>query len=180
MDHINTTHTAVQKLKHEAKQRSKASSRQLNSALEEVARESGYSSWKHVISCLTAPQGAVGKVDQQQLPLRGTAVDAASAAGDSQRPSRGHPFIAELEVRRLQAGIYEYRASYRGTELYADAGFSSIEDALRSASGDVGDIRGFEVCYGGVVVGTYLAEDLYASASTVAAHAVWIVNTLGD
>lgn len=91
---------------------------------------------------------------------------------------QGTPFIAELEVRRLQAGIYEYRASYRGTELYADAGFSSIEEALRSASGDTGDIRAFEVFYGGVVVGTYLTEDLHRTASAVAAHAVWIVSAL--
>jgi hypothetical protein len=92
---------------------------------------------------------------------------------------RGRPVIVELDVRRLQAGFYEYRASNGGHELYTDAGFSSIADALRSASDITGDIRGFEVCYGGVVVGTYPVQELHESAEVVAAHAVRTASAFG-
>ena len=120
------------------------------------------------------------QVDPQQLPLDAEFVDGETPLISFPSTPQANPFIAELEVRRLQAGIYEYRASYRGTELYADAGFSSIEDALRSASGDAGDIRGFEVCYGGVVVGTYLAEELSTTAAAIAARAVRTANAFDD
>lgn len=179
MDYINTTHTAVQKLKREAKLRRKTSNVPLNEALEEVARESGYSNWKHVTVCLAASRTQGDQAEQQALPLENGAAAQASASPAIVSAHRRRPFIAELAVGRLQAGIYEYKASCGGHELFTDAGFASITDALRSASDITGDIRGFEVSYGGVVVGTYPVEELHQTADAVAERAVRTVSALG-
>lgn len=82
------------------------------------------------------------------------------------------PFVARLDIRKLQAGLYEYHASYAGQELFSDAGFSSIAEAIHAASDVTGDIVGFEVAYAGFVAGTYSVEVLRATADEVAQRAV--------
>lgn len=54
MRHILTTATAVEKLKHEAKQLGRQTGSSLNDARELVAQRAGYDHWKHVTVCETA------------------------------------------------------------------------------------------------------------------------------
>jgi hypothetical protein len=82
------------------------------------------------------------------------------------------PFIARLDVRKWEPGLYEYIVSYSGQELYAEAGFNSISAALESASETEGDLAGFEVSYAGYIVGTYPVDVLKATAEEVAQRAV--------
>jgi hypothetical protein len=94
------------------------------------------------------------------------------ATADAKVPRARSPFVARLDIRRLQAGLYEYHASYAAQELFSDAGFSSIAEALHAASDVTGDIVGFEVAYAGFVVGTYPVETLRATADEIAQRAV--------
>jgi hypothetical protein len=94
------------------------------------------------------------------------------ATADAKAPHERCPFVARLDIRKLQAGLYEYNASYAGQELFSDAGFSSIAEALHAASDVTGDIVGFEVAYAGFVVGTYSVDVLRATADEVAQRAV--------
>ena len=49
-----------------------------------------------------------------------------------------------------------------------DAGFASIREAIEGAADITGDIRGFEVRYEGLTVGTYPLALLQDSAESVA------------
>jgi hypothetical protein len=110
------------------------------------------------------------------------AVYSASAAAPPSAPnSRPKPefIVARLDVRKLQASLYEYVVSYSGQEMFSDAGFSSIADALREAADVTGSIRGYEVAFAGLVAGTYAVEELASTADQVAQRAVEIAASLG-
>lgn len=87
-------------------------------------------------------------------------------------------FIAKLSVRRVAPSQYLFEVSHGGEVLYEDAGFTSIEEAISSANNQQGPIRGFEVAYQGVVVGTYLCEELEHAVEEVAERAVELVEAL--
>jgi hypothetical protein len=91
---------------------------------------------------------------------------------DASAPHGRSPLVARLDIRKLQASLYEYHASFAGQELFSDTGFSSIAEALHAASDVTGDIVGFEVAYAGLVVGTYSVDVLRATAEEVAQRAV--------
>lgn len=103
------------------------------------------------------------------------------AAPGGQMTSRSEPafVVARLDVRKLQPSLYEYIVSHSGQELFSNAGFSSIADALREAADVTGSIRGYEVAYGGLVAGTYPVEELASIADQVAQRAVDIATSLG-
>lgn len=88
------------------------------------------------------------------------------------------PIIAELSVHKVAPGQYLFALSYGGEVLYEDAGFTSIEEAISAASNQQGPICGFEVAYQGVVVGTYLCEELEHVVEEVAERAVELVAAL--
>jgi hypothetical protein len=67
-----------------------------------------------------------------------------------------------------------------GVEMMADTGFSTIREAIESASDITGGIRGFEVAYAGLAVGTYTLVTLGSSAEEVAQKAVATVAALSD
>lgn len=94
------------------------------------------------------------------------------ATAGAKAPRERSPFVARLDIRKLQAGLYEYHASYAGQELFSDAGFSSIAEALHAVSDVTGDIAGFELAYAGFVVGTYSVDVLHATVDEVAQRAV--------
>lgn len=80
--------------------------------------------------------------------------------------------IAMLNVRKIEPGQYMYAVAHAGEVLYEDAGFTSIEEAISAANDQQGPIRGFEVAYGGIVVGTYHCNELKSAAAAVAEKAV--------
>lgn len=65
------------------------------------------------------------------------------------------PIIARLSVRKVAPGQCLFAVSHGGEVLYEDPGFTSIEEHQRCQQ-PAGPIRGFEIAYQGVVVGTYL------------------------
>lgn len=93
---------------------------------------------------------------------------------------RQHGIIPRLEISKIESGLYAYMLSYRGQEMAFDAGFSSIREAIESAADIEGDIRGIEVVYAGLTVGTYPLEKLIASAEQVAQQAVETASLLRD
>ena len=107
----------------------------------------------------------------------------AAPAAQSATPQRGSSsddfLVAKLDVRKLQPGLYEFQVSHSGQEVFSDAGFSSIADALRGAAEVTGAIRGYEVAYAGLVTGTYSVEELAATADAVAKRAVELASSLG-
>lgn len=80
--------------------------------------------------------------------------------------------IARLNVHKVAPGQYTFSVSHGGEVLYEDAVFTSIKEAISSANDQQGPIRGFEVAYQGVVVGTYLCEELEHVVDEVAERAV--------
>lgn len=88
--------------------------------------------------------------------------------------------IPRLSICKLEAGLYGYRVSLDGVEMMADAGFGTIREAIESASDITGSIRGFEVAYAGLAVGTYTLSTLGSSAEEVAQEAVATVAALRD
>jgi hypothetical protein len=117
---------------------------------------------------------------------RSAASPAASGSIPAAAPAAARPgsdssgfVIARLDVRKLQPSLYEYQVSHSGQEVFSDAGFPSIAEALRSAADVTGDIRAYEIAYAGLVAGTYVVEELAASADAVAQRAVDLSASLG-
>lgn len=79
-----------------------------------------------------------------------------------------------------EAGVRLLRVCsfYSGQELFSDAGFASIGEALKSATDSEGDLAGFEVSYGGYVVGTYRLEVLRTNAEKSPQRAVDTASSL--
>lgn len=88
--------------------------------------------------------------------------------------------IPRLDISRIKSGLYGYVLSYRGQEMDSDAGFSSIREAIESAAEIEGNIRGVEVGYAGLMVGTYPLGKLLSSAEQVAQQAVETASLLRD
>lgn len=80
--------------------------------------------------------------------------------------------IATLGIFQMQPGLYEYQVGCSGQELFADAGFNSIESAIGAASDVTGPIKTMEVAYRGIVGGTFPLHRLRTDASDVAKHLV--------
>lgn len=95
-------------------------------------------------------------------------------------PKRRAGIIPRLDIIKLKPGLYEYRMSHGGHEFMNDAGFASIREAVAAAADITGDIRGFEVRYEGLTVGTYPLALLQDSAESVAQQAVETLASLGD
>lgn len=83
--------------------------------------------------------------------------------------------IARLSARRVAPGQYLFEVSHGGEVLYEDAGFTSIEEAISSANNQQGPIRGFEIAYQGVVVGTYLCEEIEHVVEEVVRRATYLL-----
>jgi len=81
-------------------------------------------------------------------------------------------FIARLYIRQLAPGLFEYQVMFANEVIDSAAGFSSISDAIEAAADITGSVRGFEVSYDGLVVGTYPLKGLRATAQLVALRAI--------
>ena len=70
-------------------------------------------------------------------------------------------------------GTYDYRVTYEGEDLYADAGLNSIEACIDAAREGLGsDAVAAEVAYKGIISGTYALASLALAASQIATHAM--------
>jgi hypothetical protein len=80
--------------------------------------------------------------------------------------------IVTLGIFQMQPGLYEYQVACNGQELFSDAGYESIESAIRAASDVTGPITAMEVAYKGIVGGTFPLHRLRTDASAIAKHLV--------
>jgi hypothetical protein len=94
------------------------------------------------------------------------------AAASPSVPSSRSGFIPLISISKLTSSLYEYDVTYGGQEMYSDAGFTSINEALAAASDTSGDIEGYTVEYQGIMVGTYPAAFLQSSPESVARDAI--------
>ena len=88
--------------------------------------------------------------------------------------------IATLGIFQMQPGLYEYQVGCNGQELFADAGFNSIESAIGAASDVTGPITAMEVAYRGIVGGTFPLHRLRTDTRAVADHLVATVASVLD
>lgn len=81
--------------------------------------------------------------------------------------------IVRIEIDTPQGQSFDYRVTYEGEALYADAVLPSLADALVAAvEGLAPEVLGAEVWYRGVVSGTYPLEVIAANHTQIATHAV--------
>lgn len=120
-----------------------------------------------------------GAVSLQLLPKSdATSQKPTAAVSVPFAPREG--IIPRLDIFKIDAGLYGYQVSMGGVEMMADTGFSTIREAIQSATDISGGIRGFEVAYAGLAVGTYTLAALGSSAEEVAQKAVATVAALSD
>ena len=80
--------------------------------------------------------------------------------------------IVRFHIDPTGDGQYEYRVTYEGEDLYADAGLASIEDCLVAATEGLGqDAIGAEVAYKSIISGTYALASLALVSAQIAQHA---------
>jgi hypothetical protein len=80
--------------------------------------------------------------------------------------------IVRFHIDQFEKGSFDYRVTYEGEDLYADAGLSSIEDCIAAAVDGLGqDAMGAEIVYKSVVSGTYPLASLALMAAQIAEHA---------
>ncbi|MDI1258261.1 hypothetical protein [Aquabacterium sp.] len=123
---------------------------------------------------VTYATAAVG----EQASAAGHLVQIANTSLPKSTPS--DKVIMELDIERIDAGLYGFRLSFGPNEMDTGAGYSSIQEAIESAAAVTGPIRGYVVSYQGVVVGTYPLTMLQSSAAKVAQEAVDTVSALRD
>lgn len=83
--------------------------------------------------------------------------------------------IARLWVHKVAPGEYTFSVAHGEEVLYEDAGFTSIKESILAANDQQGPIKGFEVAYQGVVIGTYLCQELEHVVDDLAERAVELV-----
>jgi hypothetical protein len=80
--------------------------------------------------------------------------------------------IVRFHIDQFEKGSFDYRVTYEGEDLYADAGLSSIEDCIAAAVDGLGqDAMGAEIAYKSVISGTYPLASLALMAAQIAEHA---------
>jgi hypothetical protein len=81
--------------------------------------------------------------------------------------------IVRIEIEGSDLALYDYRVRYESEDLYADSGLSSPLEALVAAvEGLPPDAVGVEVCYRGVVSGTYPLGVVAMSPDQITEHAL--------
>ena len=81
--------------------------------------------------------------------------------------------IVRFHINPIEQGQYEYRVTYEGEDLFADAGLATVEDCIVAATEGLGrDAVAAEVAYKEVISGTYALASLAVMSAQIAAHAV--------
>lgn len=81
--------------------------------------------------------------------------------------------IVRFNIEQIERGQYDYRVTYEGEDLYADAGLGSIEECIVAATEGLGqDAVAAEVAYQGIISGTYPLATLALASAQLAEHAL--------
>ena len=85
----------------------------------------------------------------------------------------GIAVIVRFNIDRFEDGLFEYRVTHEGEDLFADAGLSGIEECVAAALDGLGrDAVAAEVAYKGIVSGTYALASLALVSAQIAEHAL--------
>ena len=80
--------------------------------------------------------------------------------------------IVRFSIDPIEQGLYEYRVTNEGENLYDDSGLDSIEACIVAATEGLGqDAIGAEISYKGVISGTYALASLALMSAQIAQHA---------
>lgn len=80
--------------------------------------------------------------------------------------------IVRFHIDPAEQGLYEYRVTYEGEELYGDAGLGNIDECIVAATEGLGsDAVAAEVAYKNIISGTYALASLALMSAQIAEHA---------
>ena len=89
--------------------------------------------------------------------------------------------IVRFHIDLLLQDLYEYRVTYEGEELFADAGLGSIEECIVAATEGLGrEPVAAEVAYKGIISGTYPLASLALMSEQIADHALQTTNAIEE
>jgi hypothetical protein len=81
--------------------------------------------------------------------------------------------IVRFNIDPIGQDQYEYRVTYEGEDLYADAGLDSIEACIVAATEGLGQgAIAAEVAYKSIISGTYALASLALVSQQIADHAL--------
>ena len=81
--------------------------------------------------------------------------------------------IVRFHIEPMMQDEFEYRVSYEGEDLYADANLDSVEACIVAATEGLGqDAIAAEVAYKGIISGTYALASLALASAQIAQHAL--------
>ncbi len=81
--------------------------------------------------------------------------------------------IVRFQIDTMEDGRYDYRVTYEGEDLYADAGLGSIEQCIVAATEGLGsDALAAEIAYKNIISGTYALASLALMSAQIADHAL--------
>lgn len=76
--------------------------------------------------------------------------------------------VASLVITKIGDGLYSYAVEVAQQELFSEAGFDTITQALSDAGANAAAFIGCEVTYSGIVAGTFSPAELVARGEEVA------------
>lgn len=80
--------------------------------------------------------------------------------------------IVRFHIDLVAGGLFEYRVSYEGEDLYSDTGLDSIGACIVAATEGLGqDAVAAEVAYRDIISGTYPLASLALVSAQIAQHA---------
>lgn len=80
--------------------------------------------------------------------------------------------IVRFHIDPVAGGLFEYRVSHEGEDLYADTGLDSIEACIVAATEGLGqDAVAAEIAYCSIISGTYPLASLALVSAQIAQHA---------
>jgi len=89
--------------------------------------------------------------------------------------------IVRFNIEPAGPDEFDYRVSFEGEELYADAGLGSIEACIVAATEGLGaEPVGAEIAYKGVISGTYPLATLALASSQLAEHALNTTDAIAE
>lgn len=89
--------------------------------------------------------------------------------------------IVRFHIDPAPQDQYDYRVTYEGEDLYADAGLNSIEDCIVAATEGLGrDALAAEIAYKGVISGTYALASLALVSAQIAQHALQTTESIEE
>jgi hypothetical protein len=80
--------------------------------------------------------------------------------------------IVRFNIEPIEHGLYDYRVTHEGENLYDDSGLESVEACIVAATEGLGqDAVAAEIAYKNIISGTYPLVSLALASAQIALHA---------